>query len=111
MTGLGLGHAIRWHWGREFSENVGMALDTLRAHKVRSGLTVFGIIVAVVIVIVVVALLMGFDRNFQIAIQSYGTNTAFFFHKNQGIRFSRPSKEERTRKALGFHQQVGDQCA
>jgi len=57
MTALALVHAIRWHWRREFSENVGMALDTLRAHKVRSGLTVFGIIVAVVIVIVVVALL------------------------------------------------------
>ena len=111
MTAQALVHAIRWHWRREFSENVGMALDTLRAHKVRSGLTVFGIIVAVVIVIVVVALLMGFDRNFQLAIQSYGTNTAFFFHQNQGIRFSRPSKEERTRKRLDFNDLVAIQEA
>ncbi|MGH9862028.1 MAG: ABC transporter permease [Candidatus Acidiferrales bacterium] len=91
----------QWHWRREISENLGMALDTLRNHKLRSLLTVMGIIVAVVTLISVVALLMGFDQNFQQGIQSYGTNSAFFIHTG-GIRFSRPTQEERMRRELTY---------
>lgn len=93
---------VTWHWRRDISENLWMALDTLRNHKVRSSLTVLGIIVAVVTLIAVVALLMGFDRNVQQSIQSFGTNTAFFYHLNPGPRFGRPSKEERMRKKISY---------
>jgi putative ABC transport system permease protein len=89
-------------WRRDFSENVWMALETLREHKVRSALTVVGVIVAVVTLIAVVALLMGFDRNVQQSIQSYGTNTAFFFHRDPGVSFGRPSREERMRKEISY---------
>jgi len=89
-------------WRRDFGENIWMALDTLRNHKLRSALTVLGVIVAVVTLIAVVALLMGFDRNVQQSIQSYGTNTAFFFHLDPGPRFGRPTKEERMRKEISY---------
>ncbi|MFQ5817350.1 MAG: ABC transporter permease [Terriglobia bacterium] len=92
----------RWRWRREFGENLWMALATLRNHKLRSMLTVLGIIVAVVTLISVVALLMGFDRNVQQTIQSFGTNTAFFHHLNPGPQFGRRSKEERMRKPLNY---------
>jgi len=95
-----------WHWRREISENLGMALDTLRTHKLRSLLTVMGIIVAVVTLISVVALLMGFDQNVQQSMQSYGTNTAFFIHTG-GIRFGRPTQEERMRKPLSYEDYLG----
>ncbi|MFQ5777396.1 MAG: ABC transporter permease [Terriglobia bacterium] len=94
---------LQRRWRRDFGENVWMALDTLRGHKLRSALTVLGIIVAVATLITVVALIMGFDRNFKQVIQSYGTNTAFFSHLPfQGPRFSRLTKEERMRKPLNY---------
>ncbi|MBI4461790.1 MAG: ABC transporter permease [Acidobacteria bacterium] len=93
---------LQWGWRRDISENVWMALDTLRGHKVRSALTVLGIIIAVMTLITVVAILMGFDRNIKQGIQSFGTSTAFFHHRNPGVHFGRPSKEERMRKRLNY---------
>lgn len=89
-------------WRRDFGENVWMALDILRTHKVRSALTVLGVVIAVVTLVSVVALLMGFDRSVQQNVQSYGTNTAFFYHQNPGVNFGRLSKEERMRKPLSY---------
>jgi len=89
-------------WRRDFGENVTMALATLRAHKLRSGLTVLGVIIAVTTLVAVVAILMGLDRNVQQSIQSFGVNTAFFHHLNPGPRFGRLSREERLRKPLSY---------
>jgi ABC-type antimicrobial peptide transport system permease subunit len=83
-------------------ESLRMAFDTLGTHKMRSGLAVLGIIVAVMTLISVVAILAGFDRNIQQGIQSFGTNTAFFAREPSGIQFGRTSKEVRMRKDLGF---------
>ena len=85
-----------------FRENVWMALDTLRNHKLRSALTLLGITVAVTTLIAVVAILMGLDRNIQESIQGFGTNTAFLSHLPSGPRFGRLSKEERMRKPLSY---------
>ena len=88
----------RKSWG----ENVLMALDTVRANKLRSALTLVSITVAVTTLIAVVAMLMGLDRNIQESIQSYGVNTAFFAHLSGGVRLGRLSKEERMRKPLSY---------
>src|SRR5712692_7025519 len=95
-----------------FRENVWMALDTLRSHKLRSALTLLGIIVAVATLIVVVAILMGLDRNIQEAIQGFGTNTAFLSHLPTGPHFGRLSKEERMRKPISYEdfQVVREAC-
>src|SRR5713101_1481814 len=87
---------------RDFSENIWMALDTLRNNKLRSALTLLGITVAVTTLIAVVAILMGLDRNIRQAIEGYGTNTAFFSHLPTGPRFGRLSKEERLRKPISY---------
>ena len=89
---------------RDLTENVWMAFDTLRNHKLRSALTLLGITVAVTTLIAVVAILMGVDRNIQEAIQGYGTNTAFFSHLPTGPRFGRLSKEERMRKPISYEE-------
>jgi putative ABC transport system permease protein len=93
-------------------ENVIMALNTLRNNKLRSGLTLISIMVAVATLITVVALLMGLDRNIQDSIQGYGTNTAFFSHLPTGPHFGRLSKEERMRKPLTYEDflVVRDSC-
>ena len=93
---------ITWLWRREFGENVRMAFDTLRANKLRSGLTMLGVVVAVVTVVVVTAILMGFDRNVKEQVQSFGTNTAYFSHRPSGPQFGRPSREIRMRKPLNY---------
>ena len=94
------------------SENIWLALDTLRNNKLRSALTLLSIMVAVGTLITVIALLMGVDRNIQEALKSYGTDTAFFNHLPSGIRFGRLSKEERERKPLSYEdfQLVKDSC-
>ena len=100
-------------WRRDLAENVVMALDTLRAHKVRSALTMIGIVIAVITVMMVVAILLGFDQRVQQVIQGYGTNTAFFaINAFQGPRFGRPTKEERMRKPLSYDDYLGvrDAC-
>ena len=86
----------------DLRESLRMALDTLLTHKMRSGLAVLGIVVAVMTLISVVAILVGFDRNIQQGIQSFGTNTAFFSHLPTGPRLGRMSKELRMRKKLGY---------
>jgi putative ABC transport system permease protein len=92
--------ALRWR--RDIGENLRMAFDTLRTHKMRSGLTVLGIIVAVTTLISVVAILVGFDRNIKQGIQSFGVNTAFFNHMPSGVRIGRMSKELRARKKISY---------
>ena len=87
---------------QSMTENVRMALDTLRTNKLRSALTLLSISVAVTTLIAVVAMLMGLDQSIQESIQSYGTNTAFFSHLPSGPRFGRLSKEERQRKPLDY---------
>jgi ABC-type antimicrobial peptide transport system permease subunit len=93
---------LGWRAYEDVRENVRMGLDTLYAHKMRSGLAVLGIVVAVTTLISVVAILVGFDRNIQQGIQSFGTNTAFFYHVPTGPRLGRMSKELRMRKKLDY---------
>ena len=99
-------------WRREFAENVWMALDTVRSHKVRSGLTILGVVIAVVTLVGVVAILMGVDRNIKQEMQSFGVHNAFFYHFNLGFNFGPRSAEERMRRPLYYEDYlaVRDAC-
>ena len=81
-------------------ENSLMALDTLRTHKVRSFLTVLGVVIGVTAVIAVGSILVGLDRNIQASLEDFGSNTLFIFKFEPGIHFGRLSSEERRRKPL-----------
>ncbi|HEV2021272.1 MAG TPA: ABC transporter permease [Terriglobales bacterium] len=87
---------IRLHLG----ENSLMALDTLRNHKVRSFLTVLGVVIGVTAVIAVGSILVGLDRDIQESLEQFGSNTLFIFKFQPGIHFGRLSAEERSRKPL-----------
>ena len=87
---------IRLHLG----ENSLMALDTLRNHKVRSFLTVLGVVIGVTAVIAVGSILVGLDRDVQESLEQFGSNTLFIFKFQPGIHFGRLSAEERSRKPL-----------
>jgi putative ABC transport system permease protein len=82
-------------------ENLKQAMDTLRAHKMRSALTVFGVVLGVSVIMLVSALITGFDETIQENIKQYGADTAFVSRWDQGPHNggSRPL-EERLRKPL-----------
>src|SRR5262249_56122577 len=56
---------------QDYRENVILAMDTLRAHKLRSFLTVLGVVMGVAVLMLVAALLSGFDQNVTSAITAY----------------------------------------
>jgi len=57
-----------------FREAAGIALQTLREHKMRSFLTLLGIILSVATLIVVIALINGVDRYIAQRVATLGTN-------------------------------------
>jgi putative ABC transport system permease protein len=85
---------------QQHGENLKQALDTLRAHKMRSALTVFGVVLGVSVIMLVAALITGFDAQVQENIKQYGADTAFVSRWEQGPNNGRRPKEERQRKPL-----------
>ena len=83
-----------------FSENARMAVDTLRTHKLRSFLTVLGVVIGITALIGVASILVGLDRDIRGFLDDYGTDTLFVFKFNPGIHTGRLSAEERMRKPL-----------
>jgi ABC-type antimicrobial peptide transport system permease subunit len=84
------------------SQDVKMALETIRAHKVRSFLTVLGVVIGVTVAITVSSILLGFEDNAQASFNEFGVNNLFVFKFAGGFRSTRLSQEERTRKPLSY---------
>jgi putative ABC transport system permease protein len=61
----------------EFRENLLVSLDTLRSHKVRSGLTLLGIVIGVTSVIAVAAIINGLNGFVRDRIEKLGSRTFF----------------------------------
>ena len=83
-----------------YGENLKQAMDTLRAHKMRSALTVFGVVLGVSVIMLVAALITGFDQKVQENINQFGADTAFITKWDQGRHGGPPPLEERQRKPL-----------
>ena len=88
---------------QEYRENLRLALDTLLSHKLRSFLTMLGVVMGVGVLMLVAALLTGFNQSVVETITSFGADTASVSRFSQGPRFGGPRpKEERLRKPLTF---------
>src|SRR6185503_15411237 len=83
-----------------FYENFKMALDTIWAHKLRSALTIIGVVIGVITVMLISSVISGIDTAFKKQIESFGTRSIFLYKFDIGIRTSAPTREERMRKPL-----------
>src|SRR5438046_5689196 len=83
-------------------ENLWMALGTLRANKLRSFLTVIGVIIGVVTVMLIASIISGIDTAFTSEVESFGTRSMYISKYNAGIHVGRLSREERMRKPLTY---------
>jgi len=84
----------------QFGENSRMALETVRNNKVRSFLTVLGVVIGVGAMIFVASILVGISRDVSAFLDDYGLDTFFIYRFDVGIRIGRMSAEERARKPL-----------
>jgi putative ABC transport system permease protein len=60
-----------------FGEVVSMALDTVRGNKMRSALTVLGVVIGITSIVGMTALIRGFDQSLRDSIRAIGPNTIF----------------------------------
>ncbi len=82
-----------------FYENLKMAIDTLRANKLRSFLTIFGVIVGVVVVMLISSIISGISLSVEKEVESFGTRSIFIYKTDIGFT-GPPTREQRMRKPL-----------
>lgn len=85
-----------------FMNAAGLALQTIRAHKMRAVLTVLGVVMGTGTIIGVGSILTGFDSTITSVLNSFGPNSIIVFKFRAGFRTSAPTPEERTRKDLTY---------
>ena len=85
-------------------EAVRMAADTLRSNKLRSGLTILGIMIGVTTVILISSVINGLTYNVNDLIKSLGTNVYWIFRFP--VFGNRPTQEMLARKQLTYEDAV-----
>ena len=79
-------------------ESIGMAMETLRANKLRSGLTILGVVIGVATVITLSSFINGLNRNIGDLVASFGTDVYWIFRFP--VIAVRPTAEMLARKQL-----------
>ena len=78
-----------------------MSFDSIKSHKLRSFLTLLGIMIGVMTVIAMVSIIQGINRSFLGELESIGSDL-IYVSKYEPIQMGRLSEEERQRKDLTF---------
>ena len=86
---------------QDFKEIVHLAMGTIWSNKLRSGLTILGIVIGVATVILISSFVNGFQSNIKDQVTSMGSNIIWAFHFDV-FSFSRPSTEMLNRKELTY---------
>jgi hypothetical protein len=84
------------------SESVSLAFATLRGHKFRSFLTIFGVVIGTLTVMAVSSFISGLDHKFQQEMEVFGTRAVWIYKFDPTFSTGRRSFEERTRKPISF---------
>ncbi len=90
-------------WARGLRENISFATGALFGHKLRSALTILGIIIGVTTVIAMVSIIEGFNNNVIANFESFGSTLVQFqkFEPRFGPGGNR-DEEQRLRKELTY---------
>ena len=83
-------------------EIVRLAVDSLKSHKMRSFLTILGIVIGVMTVIGMVSIIQGLNRSFLRELEAVGSDIIGIAKFEPGIQFGERTEEERQRKDLTF---------
>jgi putative ABC transport system permease protein len=86
----------------ELKESLKLALGTFRAHKMRSFLTVLGVLIGVFTIITVVSIITGLDNSMARQIESLGSNVIYVARNKPGIVIGHRSASERNRKGITY---------
>ncbi len=86
--------------GGSFYENFKMAIATLRNNKLRSFLTIIGVIIGVIVVMLISSIISGINVAVEKQVESFGTNSIFLYKFDIGFSTGRRTREERMRKPL-----------
>ena len=95
-----------------FRNNTMLAFDTIRAHKLRSLLTMLGVIIGTGTIIGVGSILTGFDGAVTNVFKSFGPN-AIIVSREPAFRTTDLTAEERARKQFTYDnvETIRQQCA
>ena len=83
-----------------FKENLELAYDTVRTHKLRSGLTILGVFVGTVTLMAIGSILTGMNKTIVDQMRGFGTDTIFVYKFQPGIHIGGLTREERMRKPI-----------
>jgi len=86
---------------RDYSQIVEMALSSIVKHKLRSALTVLGVVIGVAVVIAISSVVSGLNTKVTGAIDGLGSDIIMAYHIDV-FQLTRPTEEMRTRKELTF---------
>jgi putative ABC transport system permease protein len=81
-------------------ENLMMGLATLWANKMRSVLTVVGVVIGVIVVMLMSSIISGINAAVTKEVESFGTRSIFIAKFDPGFRTGNLTREERLRKPL-----------
>ncbi len=84
-------------------DTLSTVFDSIRSHKLRSGLTLTGVIIGTAVVVMVGAVLTGLSERVAQITEKSAPNTIYFTKEEKiGPSFRTPSAEERQRKDLTY---------
>ncbi|HDJ22875.1 MAG TPA: FtsX-like permease family protein [Candidatus Aminicenantes bacterium] len=83
-----------------FKEITQMAFDSIKTHKLRSFLTLLGILIGVMTVIGMVSIIQGLNRSFMAELESVGSDVIIVSKQEPGVQIGGESEEIRQRKDL-----------
>jgi putative ABC transport system permease protein len=89
----------------EIKEVLVLSLDTIRSNKLRSFLTILGVVIGVMTVISMASVIEGLNRSFAQQLSALGSSTIFVSRLPQ-IQFGNLTQEQRRRKFLTYEDAV-----
>ncbi len=88
----------------QIGESINIAIDVIRTHKMRSFLTLLGIIIGVTAIIGMQSLISGFQKNLETEMEQLGANV-FYVNKYPAIQMG-DNEEYRNRKDITMEEAI-----